>query len=88
MATPVGESLLVKYVYKSCEIIVVDRKIIANLIVLDMLEFDVILGMDWLAAYHATLDCHLKMVKFDSLGEPSFIMQGDQSLTPYNLISS
>ena len=86
MATPVGESLLVKYVYKSCEIIVVDRKIIANLIVLDMLEFDVILGMDWLAAYHATLDCHLKMVKFDPLGEPSFIVQGDRSLTLYNLI--
>ena len=74
MATPVGESLLVKYVYKSCEIIVVDRKTIANLIMLDMLEFNVILGMDWLAAYHATLDCHLKMVKFNPPSEASFIV--------------
>ena len=88
MATPIGESLLVKYVYKSFEIIVVDMKTIANLIVLDMLEFDVILGKDWLAAYHATLDCHMKMVKFDPLGEPYFIVQGDRSLAAYNLIST
>ena len=46
MATLVGESLLVKYVYKACEVTMVDREIVADLIVLDMLEFDVILGMD------------------------------------------
>ena len=88
VATPVGESLLVKYVHKSCEIFVADRKTIANLIVLDLLEFDVILGMDWLAAYHATLDCHLKMVKFDPPGEPFFMVQGDRSVAPYNIISA
>ena len=88
VATPVGESLIVKYVHKSCEISVADRKTVANLIVLDLLEFDVILGMDWLAAYHATLDCHLKMVKFDPPGEPSFLVQGDRSVAPYNLISA
>ena len=29
-----------------------------DLIVLDLIDFDVILGMDWLASYHATIDCH------------------------------
>ena len=42
----VGEYLLVRYVYKTCEVIVADRETITNLIVLDMLEFDVILCMD------------------------------------------
>ena len=41
-----GESLLVKYMHKSCEIFVVDRKTTKNLIVLNLLKFDVILGMN------------------------------------------
>ena len=39
-----------------------------------MLEFNVILGIDWLVAYHATLYCHVKLVKFNLLDEPSFIV--------------
>lgn len=35
----------------------------ANLISLPMNEFDVILGMDWLAGYHAVMDCFNKIVK-------------------------
>ncbi|KAA0051309.1 ty3-gypsy retrotransposon protein [Cucumis melo var. makuwa] len=31
-----------------------------TLLVLDMLDFDVILGMDWLAANHASIDCSRK----------------------------
>ncbi|KAL4013828.1 hypothetical protein IC575_026012 [Cucumis melo] len=33
-----------------------------TLIVLDMLDFDVILGMDWLAVNHASIDCSRKEV--------------------------
>ena len=69
-----GKSLLVKYVYKSFEVIMVDRVAIIDLIVLDMLEFYVILSMDQLTTYHATLANHMKMVKFDPQGEPSCIM--------------
>ena len=58
-----------------------------DLIMLNILEFNVILGMDWLATYHATLNFHMKMVKFDLLGEPTFIAQGDRSLVPYNIFS-
>lgn len=51
----------------------------AHLMALDMVDFDVILSMDWLASYHATLDCHEKSVKFSMLGESAFVFQGDQS---------
>ena len=33
-----------------------------DLTILDMSNFDVILGMDWLSSYHVTLDCHAKEV--------------------------
>lgn len=34
----------------------------ADLILLDMLNFDIILGMDWLTSHHAMLDCYAKTV--------------------------
>lgn len=33
------------------------RGLLADLILWDMSSFDVILGMEWLAAYHANVDC-------------------------------
>ena len=36
-----------------------------DLIILGMVDFDVILGMDWLAPYHAVLDCNAKTVTLE-----------------------
>ena len=46
VATPIGEVLLVRHVYESCVIIIVDKETLADLIVLEPLELDIILGMD------------------------------------------
>lgn len=35
-----------------------------DLIVLDMLGFDVILGMDWLFRHFPSIDCHLRTITF------------------------
>ena len=43
---PTGDSLMVMLVYRSCVICVNDRDSLVNLMVLDMVDFDVILGMD------------------------------------------
>ena len=40
---------------------------IASLIVLAMSDFDVILGMDWLAANHAVLDCFNKVMRLQGV---------------------
>lgn len=37
----------------------------ADLMLLEMSNFDVILGMDWLASCHAMVDCFEKVVKFN-----------------------
>lgn len=58
-----------------------------NLMLLDMTNFDVILGMDWLASCHATLDCHNKSIKFNIYGESTFMFHGDRSEVLCNLIS-
>ena len=86
VATQVSESIIVKYVHKSCDIAKANEKTIMDLIVVDLLKCNVILGINWLAANPATLDCNMKIVKFNLSSKPSCIAQGDQSLAPYNLI--
>ncbi|XP_070003000.1 uncharacterized protein [Nicotiana sylvestris] len=57
VSTPVGNSVVVDRIYWSCMVTFETR---ADLLLLDMIEFEVILGMDWLSPYHAVLDCHVK----------------------------
>ncbi|KAJ1415228.1 Retrotransposon gag domain [Sesbania bispinosa] len=88
VTTPVGEILLADCVYRSCVVSIQGKELFANLIALDMVDFDVILGMDWLASHYATLDCHNKLVKFKMPGEYAFSFQGEQGWAPHNLISA
>ena len=46
VGTPIRDSLIVTPVYRSYVICVNDRDSLVNLMVLDMVDFDVILGMD------------------------------------------
>ena len=41
-----------------------------NLVKLDMVEFDVILGIDWFYAYYSLIDVNTQVVKFKIPNEP------------------
>ncbi|GKF69122.1 putative reverse transcriptase domain-containing protein [Tanacetum coccineum] len=41
-----------------------------------MLDFDVILGMDWLASHRATIDCYARTVIFGNVRQPEFVYHG------------
>ncbi|XP_071902662.1 uncharacterized protein [Coffea arabica] len=56
-------------VYKNCEIWVGERKLVGDLISLDLKGYDVIMGMDLLARYNAQLNCKTKVVEFSIPGE-------------------
>jgi len=40
------------------------------------MEYDVILGMDWLSTHHAHVDCHQKRITFKMEGIPEFTFEG------------
>ena len=63
-------------VCKDCTLTLEDNNIPAELIVLPMKEFDVILGFDWLTKYHAKLD---KTITFSMPGSFSFNFQCNPS---------
>ena len=60
--TLVGEVYLINRFLSGCEVCIEDEILLVDLVELEILEFDVILGMDWLSAHHAVLDCFNKMV--------------------------
>ena len=54
---PLGVTVRLGKVCKECSIVLEDHKLPADVIMLSMQEFNVILGIDWLTNYHANLDC-------------------------------
>ena len=53
ISTPMGETVRVKVCYADCELSLDGKIFLATLIPLPMIEFDVILGMDFLSTYRA-----------------------------------
>lgn len=72
ISTLIGKTMLAELVCKSCVFRIGDRELFADLILLDMEDFDVILGMDRLASHHATIHCYSKEVVFHIPGQPVF----------------
>ena len=64
-----------------------EPKFVANLIILDIRYFDTILGMDWLASHHATVDCFKKEVVLNKLGEADVKFCGERRVFPSYVIS-
>ncbi|GMH10559.1 hypothetical protein Nepgr_012400 [Nepenthes gracilis] len=65
VCTPTGFPVVTDIVYPGCVMEVDEKCLIVDLVLLDMGGFDVILGMDWLAKNHATIDCFTKKVYFN-----------------------
>ncbi|GJZ87751.1 retrotransposon protein, putative, ty3-gypsy subclass [Tanacetum coccineum] len=55
-----------------------DKIRFANLLPLEMSNFDIILSMDWLTDHRATIDCYSKRVIFGNLNNPEFIYHGSR----------
>ena len=62
--TPIGESILEEGVYHDCPVFMNHKSTMTDLVELDMVQFDVIFGMDWLHIYYATIYFSTRVVKF------------------------
>ncbi|KAH0655149.1 hypothetical protein KY290_030942 [Solanum tuberosum] len=81
VSTPVGDLVIARRVYRNCPVTVSQKATSADLVELEMVYFDVILGIDWLHSCYASVDCRSKIVRFQFPDEPILEWKGS-SLTP------
>nr|CAN77636.1 hypothetical protein VITISV_013880 [Vitis vinifera] len=68
VATPMGVSVMTSKMLRDCLVMIGYREMPVDLVLLDLQDFDVILGMNWLTSYHASINCFGKMVIFSIPG--------------------
>ncbi|XP_068340284.1 uncharacterized protein [Pyrus communis] len=84
---PRGETCQVRWMYPGCPVLVKDEVMPANLISLDIVEFDVILGTNWLHFNRANIDCYEKKVTFHRSGLPMVTFAGERNGVRHDIIS-
>ncbi|XP_070037023.1 uncharacterized protein [Nicotiana tomentosiformis] len=62
VSMPVGDSVNMHHVCRSCVVTIGGLEMRVDILLLSMVDFDVILGMDWLSPCRAIMDCHTKTV--------------------------
>ncbi|XP_070679270.1 uncharacterized protein [Malus domestica] len=87
-AMPRGDKCYVDSVYLGCPVMVEGVIMSADLIPLDIVDFDVILGADWLHHNRAHIDCYGKSVTFYRPGLPEVTFVGERSGVRHGVISA
>ncbi|GJU43994.1 putative reverse transcriptase domain-containing protein [Tanacetum coccineum] len=88
ISTPMKNNVVIGHEYRDCPLRFDDKIRSANLLPLEMSDFDIILGMDWLTEHRATIDCYSKRVIFGDLNNPKFIYHGSRLGKPLKIISA
>ena len=62
VSSPLGIKARIGMICRGCEIEIFGIMLTMDLRLMDMSEFNVILGMDWLTAYRVVIDCERRRV--------------------------
>ena len=62
VSSPLGIRTRIRMIGRGCELEISGTLLTVDLRIMDMSEFDAILGMDWLTAYRVVIDCERKRV--------------------------
>ncbi|XP_070028806.1 uncharacterized protein [Nicotiana sylvestris] len=87
VSMPVGDTIIVDRVYRSCVVTIGGLETRVDLLLLSMVDFDEILGMDWLSPCHAILDYHAKTITLAIPGLPQIKWRGSLDYVPSRVIS-
>ncbi|GJR24162.1 putative reverse transcriptase domain-containing protein [Tanacetum coccineum] len=73
-----GKIIGINTIIRGCTLNFLDHPFNINLMTVELGSFDVIVGMDWLAKYHAAIDCAEKIIRIP-WGNEILIVYGDGS---------
>ena len=72
-----GEILFSSHWVQVVPMIILGRDLFVDLIILEMHDYDIILGIDFIGKYNATIECRCKKIIFRPLGEAEFLYHGE-----------
>ena len=78
MSSPLGIRARIGMICQGCELEISRTLLTVDLRIMDMSEFDVILGMDWLTAYRVVIDCERMRVTAYTQDGTRVVFQGDK----------
>ena len=78
VSSPIGIRARIRTICHGCELEISGILLTVDLRVMDMSEFDVILGMDWLTAYIVVIDCERRRVTAYTQDDTRVVFQGDK----------
>ena len=78
MSSPLGTRVSVDMICRDCELEISGILLSVDLRVMDMSDFDVILGMDWLTAHQIIIDCDRSRINTYTRDGICVIFQGDK----------
>ena len=78
VSSPLGTRVSVDLICRDCELEISGILLTVDLRVMDMSEFDVILGMDWLTAHQVVIDCDHRRVTTYTQDDVYVMFQGDK----------
>ena len=78
MSSPLGIRAKIGMICRGCELEISRTLLTLDLRIMDMSEFDVILGMDWLTAYRVVIDCERRRVTAYTQDSTRVVFQRDK----------
>ena len=89
MSSPLGIRARIVMICRGCELEILGTLLTVDLKIMDMSEFDVILGMDWLTVYRVVIDCERRRVTAYTQDGNRMVFQGDKhDILPQTLYKS
>ncbi|KAL5569524.1 hypothetical protein UlMin_026099 [Ulmus minor] len=85
---PSGDVLISTHWLRAIPVLVSNRELYVDLIMLDLHDYDVILGMDFLSKYNATIECRHRRVVFRPTEGDEFSYVGEGGRSHKVIISS
>ena len=76
VSSPLGDRARIVMICRGCESEISGTILTMDLRILDMSEFDVILGMDWLTVYRVVIDCERRRVTAYTQDGTRVVFQG------------
>ena len=79
--------MVAREMFENCKIEVHDKKLLGDLVILDVKDFDLIPGMDWLSQHYARVDYRRKIIDFVLPQQLVLIYKGVKPMAMIPMIS-